>query len=60
MSGIHFESNRLGDIAVTIVNCGNIEAAMKQVGKCKVIKSQGRGNVRQAKALVRALHKGTQ
>jgi hypothetical protein len=30
---------------------------MKQVGDRKVIKSQGRGNVRQVKAIVRALHK---
>lgn len=57
MSGVYIESNRLGDISVTHVKCGDVEAIMKQVGERKVIKSQGRGNVRQVKTIARALHK---
>ncbi|WP_447881046.1 hypothetical protein [Serratia fonticola] len=57
MSRIHFEQNRQGDIAITIIKCGGIEATIEQVGKCKAIKSQGRGSVRQAKAIARAIHK---
>ncbi|MFB8473734.1 hypothetical protein [Klebsiella michiganensis] len=60
MSSIHFESKRIGDISCTHVKIGGVEAMMKQVGDRKVIKSQGRGNVRQVKAIVRALHKTIQ
>lgn len=60
MSSIYFESKRLGDISCTHVKIGGVEAMMKQVGDRKVIKSQGRGNVRQVKAIVRALHKTIQ
>lgn len=60
MSGVYFESKRHGDITCTHVKIGGVEAMMKQVGDRKVIKSQGRGNVRQVKAIVRALHKTIQ
>ncbi|WP_313020988.1 hypothetical protein [Atlantibacter hermannii] len=60
MSGVYFESKRLGDISCSHVKIGGIEAMMKQVGDRKVIKSHGRGNVRQVKAIVRALHKTIQ
>ncbi|HHG1327120.1 TPA: hypothetical protein ACPUMQ_003161 [Klebsiella pneumoniae] len=60
MSGVYFESKRHGDISCTHVKIGGVEAMMKQVGDRKVIKSQGRGNVRQVKAIVRALHKTIQ
>jgi hypothetical protein len=54
MSGVYFESKRIGDISCTHVKIGGVEAMMKQVGDRKVITSQGRGNVRQVKAIVRA------
>lgn len=60
MSGVYFESKRLGDISCTHVKIVGVEAMMKQVGDRKVIKSQGRGSVRQVKAIVRALHKTIQ
>lgn len=60
MSGVYFESKRLGDISCTHVKIGGVEAMMKQVGDRKVIKSQGRGNVRQVKSIVRALNKTIQ
>lgn len=60
MSGVYFESKRLGDISCTNVKIGGVEAVMKQVGDRKVIESRGRGNVRQAKAIARALHKAVQ
>ncbi|HBR1855616.1 TPA: hypothetical protein L9M38_001844 [Klebsiella quasipneumoniae subsp. quasipneumoniae] len=60
MSGVYFESKRLGDISCTHVKIDGIEAMMKQVGDRQVIKSQGRGNVRQVKAIVRELHKAIQ
>ncbi|HHJ4378077.1 TPA: hypothetical protein ACQJWS_002789 [Citrobacter freundii] len=60
MSGVYFESKRIGDISCTHVKIGSVEAIMKQVGDRKVIKSQGRGNVRQVKAIARELHKSIQ
>lgn len=60
MSGVCFESKRVGDISCTQVKANGVEVIMKQVGDRKVIKSQGRGNVRQVKAIVRALHKAIQ
>lgn len=60
MSGVYFESKRVGDISCTHVKVGGIEAIMKQAGDRKVIKCRGRGNVRQVKAITRSLHKTIQ
>ncbi len=60
MSGVYFESKRIGDISCTHVKTDGVEAIMKQIGDRKVIKSCGRGNVRQVKSIVRALHKAIQ
>lgn len=60
MSGVYFESKRIGDISCTHVKSGDVEATMKQVGDRKVIESRGRGNIRQVKAIARALHKAIQ
>ncbi|PUV97473.1 hypothetical protein B7T06_06360 [Cronobacter sakazakii] len=57
MSGVYFESKRVGDISCTHVKVDGVEATMKQVGECKSIESKGRGNVRQVKTIARALHK---
>ncbi|KAB0849151.1 hypothetical protein FZI10_12095 [Cronobacter sakazakii] len=57
MSGVYFESRRVGDISCTHVKIDGVEAIMKQVGERKVIESKGRGNVRQVKSIARALHK---
>jgi hypothetical protein len=51
MSGVYFESKRIGDISCTHVKIGGVEAMMKQIGDRKVITSQGRGNVRQKQKL---------
>lgn len=60
MSSVYFESKRVGHISCTHVKVGGVEAIMKQIGDKKVIKSQGRGNVRQVKEITRALHKAIQ
>lgn len=60
MSGVYFESKRVGDISCTHVKSGGIEAIMKQIGDRKAIKCQGRGNVRQVKSIARELHKAIQ
>ena len=60
MSVVDFESKRIGEISFTRVRVGGIEATMKQVRDRKVIKSQGRGNVRQVKSIARTLHKTIQ
>jgi len=60
MSGVYFESKRVGDISCTHVKVGGVEAIMKKIGERKVIESKGRGNVRQVKAIARALHKTIQ
>ncbi len=60
MSGVYFESKRVGDISCTHVKVGGVEAIMKQIGERKVIESKGRGNVRQVKTIARALHKTIQ
>lgn len=60
MSKVYFESKRVGDISCTHVKVGGVQAIMKQVGDRKVIKSQGRGNIRQVKVITRALHKTIQ
>lgn len=44
MSGVYFESKRVGDISCTHVKVGGVEAIMKQIGERKVIESKGRGN----------------
>jgi hypothetical protein len=60
MKGVYFESKRVRDISCTHVKIGGVEAIMKQIGDRKVIKSQGRGNVRQVKTITRELHKAIQ
>ncbi|MDK1059094.1 hypothetical protein QMT18_18255 [Cronobacter sakazakii] len=60
MSGVYFESKKIGDISCTQVKSGGVEVIVKQVGDRKVIKSQGRGNVRQVKDIARSFHKAIQ
>lgn len=60
MSSAYFESNRIGDVSRTEVRTGNVTATLKQVGDTKSLKCTGRGNVRQAKALAKELHKTIQ
>ncbi|EHI4710294.1 hypothetical protein EIB26_12055 [Salmonella enterica subsp. enterica serovar Singapore] len=60
MSSVYFESKKIGNISYTQVKAGGVEAIMKQVGDRKVIKSRGRGNVRQVKTIARTLHKTIQ
>ncbi|MCM7780417.1 hypothetical protein M8T12_04915 [Enterobacter ludwigii] len=60
MSSVYFESKKIGNISYTQVKVGGVEAIMRQVGDRKVIKSRGRGNVRQVKTIARTLHKTIQ
>lgn len=57
MKSVAIESKRVRDVSITHVKYGSIEVTMKQVGECKVIATEGRGNVRQVKSIARLLHK---
>lgn len=57
MAGVKVESKRLDDKSKTDVSIGSLSIQIQQVGNRKIMLQSGRGNVRQAKALARQLHK---